>query len=274
MRGLLESAAESYSVIFGDWLDIHYAARTLILILLACMIIYVCAQFIQYAALPLLILFFYHALYRAWNYCVTETFQEWIFIHYYSEDKPFLRNTYLRLCDRIKRNRLVLKHTRYSGIMYRGVVQKIAKRLMTVAMVISCLWILAFGLYNEFAYGIDKDIITTGASGNGFAADETPDIPGDEAFPQTEPLVMNPATWPEEMELVFTLNARGAGGSNIRDNPGVNSGTPVAVVNGDALLVYLNEYAFDDSSGVYWLKVRAPSGVEGYISCTLLDFAE
>jgi hypothetical protein len=273
IRDILEYSSGIYNHIFEEWLYIHFSIRTLILILVMWMLVYACAQVLQYLLVPLSILFIYHVLFRLWNYFFVETPQEWIYIRYFSQEKPFMRGMYARLCDRIKRNRQILGRVRYANILAPGTIQRATTRLMVVMMVLVTLWTAIFGLYGEYTSGRFMSFLPRVEDIGEQAKDEPSPPTGEEQenYALSEDFVMDPATWPADATLIFTLTAYGSGGSNIRDLPSVENGTPLEIVYGGVRLLYLHAYAPDENDAdIFWLKVRAPSGVEGYVNETLL----
>ncbi|MDR1663599.1 MAG: hypothetical protein LBR83_01575, partial [Clostridiales bacterium] len=151
MHDFLTWASESYRSAFSEWLGIHFIVRTLVLLLLVWIALYIAAKVFHYIIAPLLILLFYHGLFRAYNFLFVETPMEWLYIKYYSEDKTLFSGTYLKLCDKVKQNRMKLAHTRYMGIIYQGHTRRAAKRLLIISLIVGSLWVTAFGIFNEFA---------------------------------------------------------------------------------------------------------------------------
>ena len=149
IRTTFDRAGDMYNTLFEDFLHIHFMMRTVLLLLIIWLIIYVFAQILQYVLMPILLMTWYHVFFRAWNYFFVETPHEWIYIRYHSKDKPNFAALYLRLCDRVRKNRLIISHSRYSGMVRRS--QRFAAVLMIICFTISTLWIGAFGLHTEYA---------------------------------------------------------------------------------------------------------------------------
>jgi len=118
---------------------------------MVCLIIYIAALVFKYALGPLAVLIYINVLKRAWNYLVTETLQEWIYIRYYSKGDSKFANLYLRLCDKVKHNRAVLSGGKNKGVLPSVRVRKLGNRMMVATMIIATMWVMAFGLNQEYA---------------------------------------------------------------------------------------------------------------------------
>jgi len=152
LHNWMRVSSDLYDSIFSEWLYIPFFVRTVILVLILCIIVYLFAQVCHYLLIPYGILFYYNVIFRAWNFLFTETFREFIYIFFYADGKPFLSKTYLRLCDKVKENRMRLAHTRYAGIIRSEKVKKAATHLMVIMLTVTILWTVALGLYNQFVF--------------------------------------------------------------------------------------------------------------------------
>ncbi len=272
LKNIFDSLARLYDSTFNEWLYIHFVLRTFILLLCVWAFIYIAAQVFRYLLGPLLALFFYHVILRAWNFLFVETLMEWIYIHFYSRDKDFLSGTYLRLCDKVKRNRMRISHTRYKGILLNGGMKKTSVRLMAVGLIAASLWVVAFGLYRDYGRPVSAAPVPT----------VTPmSEPAPTLTPTTEPTPMFtllPTAPPEPVDMFWIecdylyLNEYGVPGANVRDKPDGENSTIIEIIWGSAELQYLDEFYEDvQIPSMYWLKIRTESGTEGYISNRLVQ---
>jgi hypothetical protein len=292
--GILDWLSERYAVWFADWLHIHFVIRTAILLLALWGALFLTAQLMQYAIGPLWVLFYRHIVFRFYNYLFVETLYELIYIRFYSKDKPTLRGFYLRLSDRVKKNRLILAHTRYKGILYHGGVKRGSWRLVAVVGVVATLWLTAFGLHQEYAVpalagNANHPAVNNGEpSANGTngvqqnpanPSNGNPLPPSNIVFPPSDdpppdiiypPGYVNPALWPDAV-TVLRLNEHGTDGARLRDRPGFG-GVVIEMLWGARQLEYLDSFTPDEYvSGLYWLRVRSPEGLEGYIASHLVE---
>ena len=281
IRTTFDRSNELYVRLFGDWLHINFLIRTALLILLLWLVVYVAAQLLRYVFVPLWLLFYYNVIFRAWNYLFVETPQEWIYIRYNSKDKPKFNQLYLRLCDKVKRNRTKLSNLKYTGLIRH--TKKFTIRFMIICGIVSALWVASFGLHQEYAIpaaGMGA-IVPTGT-----AADES--VPGGEYVPtladttvadSEEPVQpghmatdwLNPATWPVEYDIVLALNQQGAQGAFLRNGPGIAGYSVIEILWDNDQLVYLHSFEPDPYvAGLYWLYVLSPTGTDGFVSSQLV----
>jgi len=296
IRTSFDWAGNLYVSWFSEWFHVHFLIRTVIILLLLWLMIYIIVQLFHYVIAPIFLLFYYNVLFRFWNFLFVETPQEWIYIHYHSKDKPDFNDTYFRLCDKTRRNRLILSHSRYVDIISK--TRKVATRLLAMFCVIATLWAMSFGLHYEYAVpawgGQNSNITddnhtttppaaviptpiptatpTTETNINDFIdEDETgnediEDIPNDIEYGY-----LNPANIPPYINVFFMLNESGSSGARLRDAPSISQSTIIEIVWLDAVLEYLHQFVQDeDVRGLYWLRVVSPSGTEGYISSQLV----
>jgi hypothetical protein len=285
VQSVFNAISEWYGTVFYDWLYIHFVIRTLILLLVIWLAVFVGGQIYKYVLGPLLVLVWYHLLFRAWNYLFVETPMEWTYINYFSKDKPFLNAKYLRLCDRVKRNRNKMSHLSYKSIIIHGHVKRGAHRLIVTGMIAGTLWAAAFGLYYEFAYDGPKPYVSSFAEATARPSEEptaTPEPtppPTPVPTPEPTPAYVPPTLSPEEMfwigKNVLYLNEFGVDGSNVRDKPDGLDSTVIEIVLGTAVLEYMDEYYEDPHTpSMYWIKVRTAAGTVGYVSNRLLQAEE
>jgi len=248
-------------------------------------------QFFHYVIAPLVLLFYYHVIFRFWNFLFVETPQEWIYIHYHSKDKPNFNDTYFKLCDKTRQNRLILSRSRYVDVINK--TQKVATRLLAMFCVIATLWAMSFGLAHEYSMPVWREQVDIGNAPQ--ATPHAPPMPSPSPTqipvqtPNTnsntnidEPIIdnevleeygyLNPATISPGASVHFTLNESGASGARLRDAPSISQSTIIEIVWLDTVLLYLHQFVADDEVlGLYWLRVRTPSGTEGYISSQLVE---
>jgi len=289
IRTSFDWAGDLYIRWFSEWFHIHFLIRTVIILLLLWLIIYIAIQFFHYIIAPIFLLFYYHVIFRLWNFLFVETPQEWIYIHYHSKDKPDFNDTYFRLCDKTRRNRLILSRSRYIDVVSR--TRKVATRLLAMSCVIATLWAMSFGLHHEYTipvWGeqnnniiIDNNNSSTSPPANTFPppsmVSPTPENDineslGDENISDDiEYGYLNPANIPPYANVFFVLNESGNSGARLRDAPNISQSTILEIVWFDAILEYLHQFVPDDEvRGLYWLRVLTPNGTEGYISSQLV----
>ena len=280
-----ESVRDVYVRLFGDFLHVHFFIRTVFLLLIVWISIVMVLKTFKYFAGPLIVLMFYHVLYRFHNYLFVETPAEWIYIRYYSKDLPTLERTYLRLMDKAKKKRETLGELDYGMAILK--VKKAERKFSYFLLSLSTLWVVAFGLYAEFfpppPISLENRTFMGGqAPDEGFGqyipvdddgyVDENEINNGNigEGHNVYLPGTVNPAEWDWDVALV--LNEAGRGGAWLRNGPGISGFTVIEVLWGDVVLDYLEYYVPDDYvNGLYWLRVRTPNGNTGYLSSSLVE---
>jgi len=302
----LHEALDSASALYADWfsgfLHMHFVLRTGILLLFLWGALFLLAQLFQYVFGPLLVLFYRHIIFRLYNYIFVETPYEIIYIKYFSKDKPNFRNLYLRLSDRVKNNRLLLSHTKYKGIIYKGTVKKATWVFVATVGVAFSLWLTAFGLHQEYAVPalvgytpgdaagdeinnddeLNNNLINNNNENNNIIYTPTGQAPGesdDIPLPSPTPPVSADVIYPSGIEspsgwvdgILLVLNIYGIEGARLRDEPGF-TGTVIEMLWGERELEYLGYYRADaEVSGLYWLRVRSPENQIGYIANHLIE---
>ena len=290
IRTTFDWAGTLYSEWFADWLHVHFLIRTVLLLLAVWLIIFLSAQLLHYVIIPLALMAYYHGIFRAWNFLFVETPQEWLYLRYHSKDDHKHASLYSRLCDTVKKNRMILSHTKYNGMIYRA--RKPATGLMVICLVTSTLWLSAFGLHQEYATPVLAIVDTGQAPENNEPAAPAPaeneeypdenlieteyeDIELEPEIPDTYPPgTVSPASWPLDTTITLSLTEQGTQGARLRDGPGIAGNTVIEILWDDAQLTYLHTFVPDPYvNGLYWLRVRTSGGTEGYISSQLVEGA-
>jgi len=277
-RSSFEWAGDLYAAWFADWLHVSFLIRTVILLMMLWLMIFVTAQAFKFAIGPFIVLFYVNVIKRAWNFLVTETLHEWIYIKYYSNGDSKFSDWYLRLCDRVKRNRAILSDTTFKGIMKRGKVRRLGNYMMLSAGIIMTLWVGAFGLSQEYAMPAWAEGVTADPIEPDEPEIDEPEIDDEsdlEAEPAIEdiyiPGIVSPSRFPSEGQIIFALTeAAGTEGARLRDGPGTGT-IVIEMLFGYELMTYMGYYIPDsDVATLYWLRVATPSGTEGYIASHLV----
>ena len=292
IRSSFQWAEGLYSRLFADWLHINFVIRTVLLLLMLWLIIYVAALIFKYLAGPFVVLVYINIFKRAWNFLITETIQEWIYIHYYSKGDMKYSSLYLRLTDRVKHNRTVLSYNKYKGILHQGRVRRLGNQMMITAGIIVTLWVAAFGLNQEYAmpaWAANENPQESSArdddQGQGQAHPEPDESENNDENENTEapslpdndiyvPGLIRPGQLPAgTINLALTEEARE--GARLRSGPGTAGTTVIEWLWGEGLLTYLGYYVPDpDVETLYWMRVLSPSGMEGYIGSHLVEIVE
>jgi len=278
-----DRAGKLYNRWFNDWLHIHFIIRTVLLLLVIWLVIYIAAQLFQYIIAPVLLFIFYNAIFRPWNYFAVETPMEWIYIKYYSQDKQEHSGKYLRLCDKAKRNRKILSNLTYTALVRRA--KWFTLRAVIILGVVSTLWVAGFGLHKEYAEpvmvqnGNDGQTAATTPENTENENDIPEQPPADTATANhptqaqaEQPPWLDPYFWPASEDIVLRLNELGQPGARLRDGPGIAGRTIIEILWQDDEMEFLHSYYPDqDVQGLYWLRVRSPHGTEGYIASQLVE---
>jgi len=245
------------------------------------LIIYLFTQLFQYVVSPLAMMFYYHVIFRAWNYLTAELPEGFIYTRYHSRDKSNFSRLYARLCDRIKKNRAKLSNVRYAGLVHYS--KQVALRLMIICGIVSTLWVTAFGLHQEYAMPVMVAVADqpteTAVSDFSYEYAPIPSIDMDLSLTEPEgPFVhyeygwLSPAAWPFDTEIVLYLNEAGANETRLRNGPGIAGYNVIEILWDNDKLVYLHSFYPDPYvRGLYWLRVLSPSGTEGYVSSQLVN---
>jgi len=269
-----------YSRLFADWLHINFVVRTVLLLLMLWLIIYVAALAFKYIVGPLAVYVYINALLRAWNFLVTETIQEWIYIHHYSKGSQKYSGLYLRLTDKAKRNRAVLSNNDRGT--RRGRIRTLGNQMMVAAGIIVALWVVAFGINQEYTA---PAWAANGSAGESIQPGDNNEVPnggetGGEQTPNGRPStdheyvpgMIRPGQFPPGAQVSLALTEDARDGARLRSGPGTADTTVIEMLWGEGLLTYLGYYMPDaDVDTLYWMRVLSPSGVEGYIGSHLVE---
>ncbi|MCL2456276.1 MAG: SH3 domain-containing protein [Defluviitaleaceae bacterium] len=266
-----------YANLFADWLHIHFIIRTVIILFVLWMIIFLFAQLIQYIFAPMALLFFYHVIFRAWNFLFVETPHEWLYIRYH--EKANFPEIYLRLCDKVKQNRLILAHTKYKGVLFRS--RRFAMQFMIISAIAATLWASAFGLHHEYSAPTFVAASEEPEEEFDFVFEDEDDFEdeneisseefSEKLFEEILEKILVPVFDFEDDSLLF-LNETGRQGARLRSGAGIENQTVIEILWDDAVLVFLNEYVPDENvNGLFWLKVRSPSETTGFISSQYIE---
>lgn len=276
IRLTFEWAGDLYGRWFADWLHVHFLIRTVLLLFALWLIIFLAAQLIQYFIAPVFLMFFYYVIFRAWNFLFVETSYEWLYIHYYSRDKPKFSSLYSKLYDKVKHNRIILSHTKYKGMLLRS--RRFATQLMVICAVAATLWVSAFGLHHEYVASA-MVVIEREVNENSYALEDDSidgregkfDLYNEEVLYYSPPdILFYPFEW--RKYAVLALNEAGREGARLRDGPGISGQIIIEILWDDDTLIYLNKYVPDAYvNGLFWLRVQSPGGTVGYISSQLIE---
>ena len=252
-----------YNSLFADWIQMHFIVRTVMILFVLWMIIFLLAILVRYVIAPVVMMVYFHVILRGWNYLFVETPLEWIYIRYYSKEKPNFHDLYLRLCDKSDRNRMRIEYAKYKGLIIRS--RKFVLHLMLACAIASTLWVSAFGLFHEYAAPVL--VIINDDEENGFTEEEI------YLYYEEEPIFAE--EFPEPFEIgenaMLTLNDAGRQGARLHSGPGITDTVIIEMLWDDAVLIFQNAYVPDEFvSNLYWLRVLSPSGTEGYISSQLV----
>lgn len=273
-----------YSRLFGNWLHINFIVRTVLLVLMLWIIIYVATLAFKHIVGPFLAWIYINFLLRAWNFLVTETVQEWIYIHHYSKGSPRFSAMYLRLTDKIKHNHMVLSGDEENKALRRKRIRRFGNQAMIAAAVIAAMWVTAFGINQEYTA---PAWVGSGDAGQSGTQDNNPHDPdGEETNYETEngeaptngsaytPGMVRPGQLPEGAQISLVLTVEAREGARLRSGPGTADTVVIEMLWGDELLVYLGYYVADaDVDTLYWMRVRSASGTIGYIGSHLVELA-
>ncbi|MCL1877732.1 MAG: SH3 domain-containing protein [Defluviitaleaceae bacterium] len=262
VQNSFEWAGELYGSLFADWLHVHFLLRTILILLVSWLFVFLLAQLVKYALAPGILMFFYHVIFRAWNFLFVETPHEWLYIRHHEE--PGFPERYLRLCDCVKQNRIILEHTRFKGMLHRS--QKFSTWFMITCAIGATLWVSAFGLHHEYV----APTVAIINEAEIFDDDVDEIFEDEELFYTPVEIPPAPAYW--DVNTIFALNEQGREGARLRGGPGIDGQTILEILWDDAQLIFLGEYVSDTYvNGMYWLRVETTSGTVGYISSMMLE---
>jgi len=280
VRQTFDWAGSFYEDLFYDFLHINFVVRTILLLFMSWLIVYVFTQTLRYFIFPIILLFYFHVILRVWNYLFIETVQEWLYLKYYSNDEPNYSPFYLRLCDKAKKNRMTLNHSKYSGMVIRA--KRPTLQILIVFLTITTLWVFAFGIHQEYAVPVVliPDSQNTNEFDNEYESNNEynydileayiPDVYYE--YLQSDVAGINPTEWLPDSNITFVLTELGQQGARLRNGPGITNTTVLEMLWDDTFLTYLHVFVPDEFvRGLYWLRVSTPSGNVGYISSQLIE---
>ena len=267
-----ERVSRLYEQWFADFLHVHFIVRTVLLLLAIWLVVFLFSTLFRYCVGPPVLLIFCHTVFRAWNFLFVETPQELLYIRQTSKDTPNYSGTYLRLTDKVKRNRAILKNFNFFAALRKA--KRIGMQFMILCLIASTLWVTGFGLYHEFVFGVeapDAPAVYIPANDDTepeYENAEDPLIEDDMVIPDT----VTPDDWFIGDDIVFILNETGRLGARLHDGPGITGRTVIEILWDDVELVYLNYYRQDPYvDGLYWLRVLTPGDRVGYVSSQLIE---
>lgn len=278
-----ERAEGLYARLFADWLHINFIMRTVLLLLMLWLIIFVATVIFKYVLGPLLMLIYVNVLLRAWNFLVVETMQEWIYIRHYSKGSPRFSGLYMRLTDRAKHNRAVLLGDEDAKIIRCKRMRKLGNQMMITAGIIVAMWVVAFGINQEYTApawaasgnaGEDTVVANGYTPPNGEGANEYEETGNDDEAEtlsyEDEYIPVSPGRFLDG-EVSFILTQEASEGARLRSGPGTADTVVIEMLWGDEVLIYLGHYIADaDVDTLYWIRVRSRAGMEGYIASHLV----
>jgi len=263
-----------YTSTFAEWMHVHYLLRTVILLLIVWLVLYLAANAFRLVVGPILLFFCYHLLFRAFNYLILETAQEWLFIKYHSKGSKRFARSYVRLTDTVYQNRKTLKSLTYltlCGKAWNGVFS-----LMVACMVSASLFVTALGLTIEFTDIYREREVVSGPIQNIPPAIHPSitvpiELPSMEEPDEIPVSVFEPPTWAIEPGINLVLTEEGSAGTRLRDGPGIDEFTVIEILWGDVVLEYIGNFEADEAEGLFWMQVLTPVGNVGWVSHVLLD---
>ena len=252
VNATFEWFAGLYVRLFGHWLHIHFLIRTVLLLLVLWLIIYVAAQLFQYVIAPVVLI-----------------------LHGYATNRPMLANS--KYADMVRRSK--------GATLKLMVIAGVVSTLWTTAFGLHHEYAAPAALVVEttdeatkFYYAAD-DIISNGTHKD--ATDALSLAEAVETFGINEPYELaeyeglNPALWPADADIVFYLNEEGAEETRLRSGPGIAGYSVIEILWDNDLLVYLHHFYPDaEEFGLFWLQVLTPRGTVGYVSSRLVGKVE
>jgi len=193
----------------------------------------------------------------------------------------------MRLTDRAKRNRAVLSGSQEAKAARRGRIRRLGTQMMITAGVIAAMWVVAFGINQEYAVPAWAASSYTGeengpedynAPPGNEGADEDGDAENDEItsyYEEYNPGMVRPRRFPEGVQLSFILTYEARDGARLRSGPGTADTVVIEMLYGDEILEYLGYYTADAYvDTLYWIHVRSQAGVVGYIASHLVEVVD
>ena len=255
---IFEWAVVYYRELMADYMHFHFVMRTAFFMLILGLTVVIGKYALEYIVGPIIIFILFQVLFRAWNFFITETRQEWIYIHFYSKNDSRYNQKYLSLCDKINDNRQKMARMSYIEVFKRKNLRKLSRGLFVFIFVVVALWLCAFGIYanNDLSPAIvetDFEISYTIS----------------EELPHDINLKLD---WLQNENIILRLNSRGIIGSRLRNAPNFEDSYVIEILWGEQRMTYTGVFHEDDyDTNMYWLQVIAPSGQIGYISSQLVE---
>ena len=238
IRTTFEISGTLYNRLFSDWLHINFLIRTVLLLLMVWLMIYVFALLLRYVIMPVVLMCYYKAVKK--NGAVISNAE-------YAGIARLSRQSALRLM-------IIFGVTSTLWVTAFGLHQEYAVPVM-VADVSEPTGEVSVPIH-EYSPVLDID---------------TPIAEVGEPFAYNDYGWLNPAAWPFNSEIVLYLNEVGAKETRLRSGPGIVGYSVIEMLWDNDKLVYLHSFYPDlYVRGLYWLRVLSPSGTEGYVSSQLV----
>jgi len=231
-------SGELYNRWFSDWLHINFIIRTVLLLLMLWLIIYVFALLFRYVIMPVVLMCYYKA---------------------------------------VKKNGAAISNTEYAGIARLSrqsalrlmIIFGVITTLWVTAFGLHqeyAVPVMVADVSEPTEVADDSVYAHTPASDINIPTTEP-----DELFAYNDYGWLNPAAWPLNSEIVLYLNEVGAKETRLRSGPGIAGYSVIEMLWDNDKLVYLHSFYPDlYVRGLYWLRVLSPSGTEGYVSSQLV----
>ncbi|MCL1787143.1 MAG: SH3 domain-containing protein [Defluviitaleaceae bacterium] len=237
---IFERFGAMYIRLFSDWLHINFLIRTVLLLLMVWLVIYVAAQIFQYIIAPgVLLLCRYVA--RAAN---PSGYADMV-----HRAKPLT----LRLL-------IICAVASTLWVTAFGLHHEYAVPAMGLIEVAEAPTEVLYAHYETPTNDIEMAVLLE-----------------PEPFDYFEVIGLlacegHPAVWPSDADIVFYLNEEGAEETRLRSGPGIENYRVIEILWDNDLLVYLHHFYPDaDDDGLFWLRVLTPGGTIGYVSSHLVE---
>ena len=265
LRSTFDRAGEIYDRLFGNWLHVHFFIRMGVLLLATTVALVILWQLLKRVIVPGLLMFYYHVIFRAWNFIAVESPSELIYIKFYGKGKDTFSGLYHRLTRRADINRTKLDHAKYRGMVYRG--RRYVLGFMLVIGVGGLLLATSFGIYHQSTSTLPAMAVVETTT----APPEVPTVPTQAVTPMEEvaPQWLDATVWEPDTNIVLELTPEGQEGTPLRSGPGIDAYHIIEMLWANDRLVYLHTYHPAEADG-YWLRVLSPRGTEGYVSSQLV----
>ena len=272
VTNIFDWAVVYYREFMGDFMHYSFYMRTAFFVLLLGLFVVIGKYAIEYIIGPIIIFILFQVLFRAWNFFITETRQEWIYIRFYSKNDSRYNHKYLSLCDKINDNRRKMANMRYVEVFKRKNLRKLSRGIAIFVFIVVALWLGAFGIYanNELTSSNELPSINVQTR-----PESNPpniilgDVP---YFVIYGPSLAESPTWITDESRVLRLNSEGMIGSRLRSGPSFEYSYVIEILWGEQRMEFTGVFYTDDYvPDMYWLQVIAESGQIGYISSQLVE---